>query len=186
MANPCHPIERVHQFSIWSMDTLQHHYFKLKLNTEKLCDIIDCVLGKKNREKIFKCHCCYCRPHCISRVHFPSLIRFRYEFNEVEHIFDMKWKSICCHISNWNYWNKRLHWPKIKRMRAKQSNTVKTQECIQFNEYKFTISTNNHNIFGSLFVDRVFVLRFHCRFMHNFPQVLFIQLLKWRQNWEQE
>lgn len=185
MANPCHPIDRVHQFTPLinehtSTSLFQTQYWKI-VRHYRLS-----IMGKKTGEKIFKCHCNYCRPHCISRVHFPSLIRFRYEFNEVEHIFDMKWKSICCHISNWNYWNKRLHRPKIERMRAKQSNTVKTQDCIQFNECNFTISTNNHKIFGSLFVDRVFVLRFHCRFMHDFLKALFIQLLKRWQNWEQQ
>ena len=59
----------------------------------------------------------------------------------------------------------------------KECNKRKNQECIQFNECDFTISTNNHNILGSLFVDRV-SFAISLPFYARFSPFLFIRLHK--------
>lgn len=87
-------------------------------------------------------------------------------------MFDMKWKSVRHRIWIENYWNKRLQPPNERLLNVEWQEDWEwqidsNQECIQFNECDFTISTNNHNIVRHFIRRSCFVaipLPFYARF----------------------
>lgn len=135
----------------------------------------------------------------LLQLHFASFsFSIGLSLMKMKKIFDMKWMSVHHHISieiiktNERISNKRKCWSMSKtREREGESAECRknpqrwNQECIQFNECNFTISTNNHNILGSLFVDCVsfvislpFYARFSPFFIHSTAQTRQVREMK--------